>query len=305
MLCQQQFEENSNASSVNAPIASSPQQQPPHQHSATPASECTTTICVIPQSRSPLPTIHQIQLQHTITPQPNQLQAHLGAFANVTAAPPPLHPAVVGASPSLMPSSSSSSSSSSICSMVTTNVDEPMSFSNPNVSSDEMHHQHHHDDDHQHHQHHHQQPSPSPTHHQHHHHIIHVSPASSSAATLDSAVAVANAAAAFNEAREKMKIEKKERHATKKLVKELAVCKAILEGMEVRPLRIPDCGYTHDTVLAPKYTNNNNNHFHRISSCTRTRGRFYCRSTPSNFPHIKKSSSLPWTCQPSNGASTT
>lgn len=54
--------------------------------------------------------------------------------------------------------------------------------------------------------------------------------------------AVANAAAAeaaaatlsYNEAREKQRQEKKERHATKKLIKELAVCKAILEGMEVR-----------------------------------------------------------------------
>lgn len=109
--------------------------------------------------------------------------------------------------------------------MVTTNVDEPMSFSNPNVSSDEM------NQDEP------QPASPNPTphhqpqlHHQPQHHLEQSPPSSSS---VDSAVAVANAAAAFNEAREKMKMEKKERHATKKLVKELAVCKAILEGMEV------------------------------------------------------------------------
>lgn len=40
-------------------------------------------------------------------------------------------------------------------------------------------------------------------------------------------------AALLNEAKEKLKLEKKERHAAKKLIKELAACKTMLEAMEV------------------------------------------------------------------------
>lgn len=50
---------------------------------------------------------------------------------------------------------------------------------------------------------------------------------------VNSSAAAAANAAAINEAKEKLKLEKKERHATKKLIKELAVCKTMLEGMEV------------------------------------------------------------------------
>lgn len=42
---------------------------------------------------------------------------------------------------------------------------------------------------------------------------------------------------AIQEAKEKLKQEKKEKHATKKLIKELAVCKTLLGEMEVRKLR--------------------------------------------------------------------
>lgn len=52
-------------------------------------------------------------------------------------------------------------------------------------------------------------------------------------AAIAHAAAAAAAAAAALEAKEKSKLEKKERHATKKLMKELAVCKTMLEGMEV------------------------------------------------------------------------
>lgn len=55
--------------------------------------------------------------------------------------------------------------------------------------------------------------------------------AAAAAAAIAAATAAANAAA--NEAKEKQKLEKKERHAQKKLIKELAVCRAMLEGMEV------------------------------------------------------------------------
>lgn len=37
----------------------------------------------------------------------------------------------------------------------------------------------------------------------------------------------------LNESKEKLKLEKKEKHSAKKLMKELAVCKIILEEMEV------------------------------------------------------------------------
>lgn len=40
--------------------------------------------------------------------------------------------------------------------------------------------------------------------------------------------------AILTEAKEKLKQEKKEKHATKKLIKELSVCKTILGEMEVR-----------------------------------------------------------------------
>lgn len=239
MICQPQFEENSNASSVNAAITSPPQPAAHQQHTTFNANPGIDSA----PSMSPLPTLHIQQQQHIIQTTP-QHQLHLGSFANnasaaaataVATIPPHRNVASAAASPSMMmPSSSSSSSSSSICSMVTTNVDEPMSFSNPNVSSDEMN-----QDE--------PQSSPNPTttqHHHHHHHQQHhdehrsSSPPMSSS-PLDSAAAVANAAAAFNEAREKMKLEKKERHATKKLVKELAVCKAILEGMEVSDGPLP------------------------------------------------------------------
>lgn len=39
---------------------------------------------------------------------------------------------------------------------------------------------------------------------------------------------------AIQEAKEKLKQEKKEKHATKKLIKELSVCKTLLGEMEVR-----------------------------------------------------------------------
>lgn len=38
----------------------------------------------------------------------------------------------------------------------------------------------------------------------------------------------------LNESKEKLKLEKKEKHSAKKLMKELAVCKIILEEMEVK-----------------------------------------------------------------------
>lgn len=55
-------------------------------------------------------------------------------------------------------------------------------------------------------------------------------PITAAAATLEE---LNHTAALLNEAKEKLKLEKKERHATKKLIKELAACKTMLEAMEV------------------------------------------------------------------------
>lgn len=83
------------------------------------------------------------------------------------------------------------------------------------------------------------------------------------AATLEE---LNHTAALLNEAKEKLKLEKKERHAAKKLIKELAACKTMLEAMEVMWLRIFFLFYKIENKFLFCFL---------YSSYTRTHGRFY------------------------------
>lgn len=81
---------------------------------------------------------------------------------------------------------------------------------------------------------------------------------------------------AMQEAKEKLKQEKKEKHATKKLMKELAVCKTLLGEMEV------------GNKLGNLLRLTTNMKFYNYYSSMKTLGLFYCLSTPNSFPHIAK-----------------
>lgn len=119
--------------------------------------------------------------------------------------------------------------------------------------------------------------------------------------SVSAAAAEAAAALSYSEAREKQRQEKKERHATKKLIKELAVCKAMLEGMEVSEhscRRRTDGKETSGVLTVLCF-------FARyLCSYTRTRGRSCCRSTRSNSPPTRRSSKCQWICPPSRSAFT-
>lgn len=93
--------------------------------------------------------------------------------------------------------------------------------------------------------------------------IVQPTTAPIAAATLEE---LNHTAALLNEAKEKLKLEKKERHAAKKLIKELAACKTMLEAMEVMWLR------RFFIVLRNLKLNFL---FFLYSSYTRTHGHFY------------------------------
>lgn len=81
------------------------------------------------------------------------------------------------------------------------------------------------------------------------------------------------------ETKEKLKQEKKERHATKKLMKELASCKTMLDEMEVNPRRLHQTPHEHGVNLFLVFD----------CSCTKNHGHSYCLSTPNNFQRTRKS----------------